>query len=115
MEEEQIYPPTMNKQLEKQKQKKIGEFIRGPIQLLWLTQACRLSKSAMRVALAICFLRGIHGDTWFKLESGTTKKFHLNRQSKSRGLQELKEAGLIEIKQKQGALPIVKMVDCSAP
>ena len=111
VEEIKIKLPVTEKLIENRKQKKYTAFIKGPIQLLWLTEACKLSKSAMKVALSICFLKGIHGDTWFKLESTIIKKFSLTRQSKSNGLQELEQAGLIEINQKPGALPLIKIID----
>jgi len=111
MEEKKVELLSTEKLGEKRKYKKYRAFIKGPIQLLWITKACKLTKSAMRVALAISFLKGIHGDTWFKLESSATEKFSLKRQSKSNGLQELQKEGLIQIKQDPGSLPLIKIIN----
>ena len=111
MEEQQLKLVSTIKLLKKQKMTRA--FIKGPIELSWILKACELSKSAMKSALAILFLGGIHGNTWFKFESSAAKRFNLNRQSKSAGLQELKRAGLIEIEQKQGALPLIKISETS--
>lgn len=111
MKERRLPLNATDKLLQKQNQKKSEKFIKGPIQMAWLTEACKLTKSAMKVALAICFLRGIYGDTWFRLGSTTTKKFSIDRQAKSRGLKELEQVGLIVIKQKQGAIPQIKMLN----
>lgn len=111
MEEQKLKLSSTENLLKKQKEKKLKAFIKGPIQLSWLTEVCKLSKSAMRVAWAICFLRGVHGDIWFKLETGVTRKFSLDRQAKSRGLQELEHAGLIKVKRRRGALPQIKIIE----
>ena len=92
------------------KNKKLAKgFIKGPIELSWITETCKLSKSAMKVALALSFLKGIQGNTWLKLESRAAMRFSINRQSKSRGLKELEQSGLIEIKQQAGSLPLIKI------
>ena len=111
MEEKKIELLSTESLNRKSKSKKYGAFIKGPIQLLWITKVCTLNKSAIKVALAICFLRGIHGDTWFKLESSVVEKFLIKRQSKSEGLKALQKSGLIRIKQKPGSLPLIKVVD----
>lgn len=110
MKESKIELHTTKSMNKKRKHKKHGAFIKGPVQLLWITKACKLNKSAIKVALAICFLEGIYRGTEFKLENAIFKEFGIDRQAKSRGLKALKQAGLIEIKQDRGALPRVKML-----
>lgn len=109
VEEQQVTLNTTEKLMKIKHAKKRNGFIKGPIPLLWIAEVCKLSKSAIKVALAICFLRGIHGDVWFKLGNSTVSRFCLTRQSKSSGLRELEQAGLIQIKRIAGSLPSVKV------
>jgi hypothetical protein len=107
MEEQQIKLSSTEKLIRNKKSAK--GFIKGPIELPWITETCKLSKSAIKVALALSFLRGIQGNTWFKFESHIAKRFGIDRQCKSRGLIELEKSGLIEIDQKAGSLPLIKI------
>ena len=111
MEESKVELHTTKTMNIKRKHKKYSLFIKGPIQLMWITEACKLTKSAIKVALAICFLKGIYGDNIFKLENTIIKRFGIDRQGKSRGLRELEQAGLVEVVQNKGSLPLIKVVD----
>ena len=111
MKQEKIITPTIEKILLKKKKRFSGQFIKGPIPLAWICKALQLSKNAIKTAFAIRFLGGILGDRWIELKNTDVKKFKLNRSGKSFGLKELRNSGLIEVKQRPGKNPLVKIIE----
>ena len=111
MEQEKIITPTIEKILLRKKKKVSGQFIKGPVPLVWMCEACKLSKNALKAALAIRFLGGILGDEWIELRNRDVAKFKLNRSGKSFGLKELEESGLIEIRRRRGKSPLIKIIE----
>ena len=78
-----------------------NKFIKGPIDLEWLSKAMELGFPATRLALLLLFKRGIQGNdtvTYFKSEK---EMFHLDNASISRSLSQLETAGLVTVSQKQ--------------
>jgi len=80
----------------RQEFKKHGAFIKGPIQLWWIIKTTHLTKYAMKVALAMCFLNGIYGNRKFEVEDIIMKKLGIGREETKKGLAELHRAGLIK-------------------
>jgi len=80
----------------RQEFKKHGAFIKGPIQLWWIIKTTNLTKSAMKVALAICFFKGIYGNRRFEVEGAIMKRLGIDREETNKGLTELHRAGLIK-------------------
>lgn len=113
MEQEKVITPTIGKILLKQRKNFTGQFIKGPLPMSWMSEACKLSKNAIKVALAIRFLGGILGDDWMELKNNHIATFKLNRSGKSIGLRELETSGLIKIKRRAGKSPLVKIIEVS--
>ena len=111
MKQEKIITPTIEKILLKKRKRVSGQFIKGPIPLAWMCEVCKLSKNAIKAALAIRFLGGILGEDWIELKNNLVAKFKLNRSGKSIGLRELEISGLIMIKRRQGKSPLVKIIE----
>jgi hypothetical protein len=111
MKQEKIITPTIEKMLLEKRKRVSGQFIKGPIPLVWMCEVCKLSKNAIKAALAICFLKGILGDDWIELKNNLVVKFKLNRSGKSIGLRELEIFGLIKIKRRRGKSPLVKIIE----
>jgi hypothetical protein len=85
-------------------------FIRGPIPVGWMARACTLPGMAAQVAVAIWFLRGLRGSDQFALTPSTLIRFNVNRYSGYRGLKQLEKAGLISVRRRKGAGPIINII-----
>mgnify|MGYP000220366669 CR=1 FL=1 len=92
-----------------------GEFfLCGPIPWDWLSMAAQKcgKGSALQVALALWFLSGLNNrSATVKLTSKTLKTLGVQRNSGYRGLQTLEKYGLISVVRKQGASPLVTLLD----
>ena len=72
----------------KGKKKISGEFLKGPVPLLWLTAAAQLSgKAPLAVGLAIWFESGRRKSNEVKLTSAILQRFAIKRKSKYTALQ----------------------------
>jgi hypothetical protein len=111
MKQEKIITPTIEKILLKKRKRISGQFIKGPIPLVWMCEVCKLSKNAIKTALVIRFLGGMIGDDWIELRNNHITTFKLNRSGKSIGLRELEISGLIKIKRRPGKSPLVKIIE----
>jgi hypothetical protein len=91
-----------------------GRFLKGPIPLAWLRRAAVLPGKALAVGLAVWFLSGLRGGRkdGLKLTRNTLEQLGVtDRWAKSRGLQALREAGLIEYVSKHGKNPVVTLLE----
>jgi hypothetical protein len=89
-----------------------GEFLKGPIPLKWLSGAAELGgKAPLAVALALCFESGRKRSQVVTLTSAVLRRFSVNRKAKYRGLEALKEAGLIRVERRPKKNPIVTILD----
>ena len=111
MKQERIITPTIEKILNKKKNRLSCQFIKGPIPLSWICRVCKLSKNSIKVALAIRFLGGMIGNGWIELKNSSVAKFKLNRSGKSLGLRELENSGMIKVKRRSGRSPLVKIIE----
>lgn len=91
-----------------------GEFLRGPIPLSWLSSACSLGVTALRMALAAWFARGLATNKGqrehLKLSAKKCDRFCVNRGTKSDGLNELENAGLVTALRRGRAAPVVTII-----
>jgi len=98
---------------EQKVQKKIsGEFLKGPIPLLWLTAASNLSgKAPLAVGLAIWFESGRRKSNEVKLTSAILQRFAIKRKSKYTALISLEDAGLIRVRREPRKNPVVTILE----
>jgi DNA-binding transcriptional ArsR family regulator len=97
----------------KPKAKKIiGEFLKGPIPLPWLTAATMLSgKAPLAVALAVCFEAGRRKAKEVKLTTAILRRFGVNRKAKYTALKSLEKAGLVRVRREPRRNPVVTILD----
>ncbi len=73
----------------------MGDFLKGPIPLDWLTRSAQLGGKALHVALAIWFERGRRNDDELRLTTKLLERFGVARKAKYEALRRLSDAGLI--------------------
>jgi hypothetical protein len=97
----------------KPKPKKImGEFLKGPIPLPWLTVASKLAgKGPLAVALAVWFEAGRRKSKEVRLTSTVLERFNVNRKAKYRALESLEKAGLVSVRREARRNPKVTILD----
>lgn len=97
-------------------------FVKGPLCREWIVRASRLRKPALIVALALYFRAGVVKDDFIRRKQAESRPIRCDRSMKkafgispsqmSRGLQALREAGLIVvIKGGAGRCPVVTIVN----
>jgi|SRR5262245_16479037 len=73
-------------------------FLKGPIPWPWLCRAARLPGRALHVALAVWYLAGVHRSASVHLSlSCLARELGVLRDSARRGLEELEQAGLVQV------------------
>lgn len=82
-------------------------FIRGPIPADWIERAARLPGKALHVALMIRYLDGFEQTGTVKLRPSVRDAYGIDRFSCARALGHLETAGLITVRRKRGASPLV--------
>jgi DNA-binding transcriptional ArsR family regulator len=88
-----------------------GEYLRGPIPLSWLTRACELGGSSVKVALAVWFAKGVQGGDVVRLTSPLLVRFGVSPKAKLSGLNALEESGLIAVERRVGRNPLVTILE----
>ena len=86
-------------------------FLRGPIPLVWLSQAAKLPGKTLNVAIALWWLHGMARDRPFKLTRKALKALNVERDAASAGLTRLEQAGLIQVERKPGQRPTVSILN----
>ena len=100
----------------KGKKKISGEFLKGPVPLLWLTAAAQLSgKAPLAVGLAIWFESGRRKSNEVKLTSAILQRFAIKRKSKYTALKSLEDAGLIRVRREPRKNPMVTILEVASP
>ena len=100
----------------KGKKKISGEFLKGPVPLLWLTAAAQLSgKAPLAVGLAIWFESGRRKSNEVKLTSAILQRFAIKRKSKYTALNSLEDAGLIRVRREPRKNPVVTILEIMSP
>lgn len=85
-------------------------FLKGPIPFDWLKKANALGGSTGIVATGLWLYVGINGSRRFKVDSKLDQFAGVARQTRQNALQKLERAGLIELSQRHGAYPFVKVL-----
>ena len=97
---------------QKEKKKILGEFLKGPIPLPWLTVAAQLSgKAPVAVGLAIWFESGRRKSNEVKLTTAILQRFAVKRKSKYSALKSLEDAGLIRVRREPRKNPVVTILE----
>jgi hypothetical protein len=117
---ESLYvPPVMSEKransrpIRGQKRFVKGEFLRGPIPMLWLRRVCRLpGKNTLATALAIWWLAGLRRrEEGLSLTTAALKRFEVvTRSAKYDALKALEAAKLISVRRKAGKNPAVTIL-----
>lgn len=87
-----------------------GRFIKGPIPLSWIVEACKLGGQVPKLAYVIWYLAGMNKSPWFRLNPGAWKQFSIERHSLYRALNLLEEKGLIEVLRKRGKSAEIRVI-----
>ena len=94
------------------RQRQPKEFLRGPVPIAWLARAGSLRGKALEVALAIWFRVGCGGKrSDVRLSAQTLARFGVGRKAGYRALAVLESAGLISVRRRRGASPLVTVLD----
>jgi hypothetical protein len=92
-------------------QRRSAEFIRGPIPLGWLLNACGLPGSALPVGLAVWFGAGCQGKRQaVPICNSLLSRFGVERIPGYRGLRALEQAGLVSVERHHGRCPRVTIL-----
>lgn len=79
------------------------DFIKGPIDWLWLLDAYRIGGSAaLIVGLAIWRLKGLRPDGPLTWEQALKRQLGLHRRTLNRALSKLQSAGLVHLDRQRG-------------
>jgi len=88
----------------------VGEFLKGPIPLGWLSEAAKLSKSSLAVSLALWFHSGRRKSYTVVLTTKICERFSINRKAKYRALKDLEKVGLISVQRNLRKNPTVTIL-----
>jgi hypothetical protein len=78
-------------------------FIRGPIDLEWISRVAIIPGKSLNVGLALVYLSGLTKNTEdLRLSQKHLKYFNVTRKSANRVLSLMEEEGLVEIERSQG-------------
>jgi len=87
------------------------KFIKGPIPFDWMARAHSLPGKAGPVGLGIWFLAGVKGKRTIKLNSEIETLAGCKRKAVATALDQLEQAGLINVTRHKGARPTVEILD----
>ena len=77
----------------------------------WIKKATGISGNASRLAWELWHLSGLHKSKTFKLSNGNCEEVSITRQAKYEILKQMEDAGLIKVKRRNGASPVVTILD----
>ena len=93
----------------KKKKKKTFRFIKGPIDLVWISKACRIKASEL--ALYLQYKAGILGEAAIiQIRPSECLEFGLSDRLRQRQVNRLVDAGLITAETGRGKCPRVKLI-----
>lgn len=87
-----------------------GQFIKGPLPVIWLARARRLGVSALWAGLALLYLRGLRQADSVKVSNLHMDALGLKADAKSRALRALEQAGLISVERRGKRSPVVTLL-----
>jgi hypothetical protein len=93
------------------RKRRYDRFLCGPVPLVWLSMAAKLSGKALHVGIALWYLAGVTKSFTVKLTRSTLTLFGVSRWSVSRNLRLLELAGLVTVERRKGKVPLVTIVE----
>ena len=87
------------------------KFIKGPIPFNWMAKANSLPGKAGPVGLGIWFMAGVKGKRTVKLNSEIETLAGCKRKAVATAIDQLEQAGLINVTRHKGARPTVEILD----
>jgi len=92
--------------------KRTRPFIKGPIDLDWISQVALLPGKALNVGLALMYLRGLtKSNEDLKLADKHFKTFNISRKAVSSALALMEEVGLVKVERVQGRKNRITIID----
>jgi hypothetical protein len=91
--------------------RRYGKFLCGPVPLVWLSMAAKLSGKAFQLGIALWYLAGLTKSFTVKPTRATLTLFGMSRWSVSRNLRLLELAGLVAVERHTGKAPLVTIVE----
>ena len=89
-------------------------FIKGPIDLTWISAVAKLPGKTLNVGLALVWLSGLNrSKAGLKLTRTVYDLFNVSRQSTAKALQAMEEAGLIKVDRMSGRKNLITILDVS--
>ena len=85
-----------------------------PVNFPWLAVAAKLPGRTMNVAMAIWFVASLRKTPTIRLAPYALRMFGVSRDCCYDSLRRLSDAGLIALKTRRGALPVMTLVDSKA-
>lgn len=82
-----------------------------PVNFTWLGHAAKLPGRTMNVAMAIWFVASLHKTPTIRLAPYVLRMYGVSRDCCYESLRRLSDAGLIALKTRRGALPVMTLVD----
>ncbi len=87
-------------------------FIKGPIDLEWISKAAHLPGKAINVALALSWLSGLNkSKEGLKLTNKVYESFNVSRPTAHKALNSLEDAGLVKVERGPGRKNRVTILD----
>ena len=94
------------------KLKRSRPFIKGPLDLEWISAASHLPGKAINVALALMWLSGLNKcKDDLKLTKTAYNLFNISRPTANKALKNLENAGLIKVERKVGRKNRITILD----
>jgi DNA-binding transcriptional ArsR family regulator len=75
-----------------------GNFIKGPITVVWLIQAAKLGRTPLLLGLVLWYLVGLRKANTVLLSNITCREWGIEPDAKRRALKKLEKAGLVSVK-----------------
>ena len=88
-----------------------GSYFVRPMPLDWVSRTIQLPGKAFHVGVIIWYQAGIQSSHSVRLSMKRLREFGISRWSAYRGLAALRSAGIIEIRNSVGRLPIITILD----
>ncbi len=105
-------PAALPKHPRRQRRRKKGRFLKGPISLLWLAKASRQPGKALHVGVMLWHQAGMSGKREVKLRGKLLDQFGVHRRTAIRALDALEADDLIETLVKgRGRRRVVRLLD----
>ena len=92
-----------------------GKFLRGPIPWDWLERAGRLPGRAFQIAVILWLKRGMRNTATVTLGRAELEGMEIKRHAVYRALDQLENAGLVEVDRRHGRRALITIIDEQKP